>query len=136
MKNTLVVYMTMGVDKGNTSITAAVHHMIPLRPIHSLGILEQPPGEEKRTEIVVETTADEADMRTKKDLLQIGGWRKSSDGKVATTFDLPRPSLGEVCQARNVSLRSEFGRGLPGFGRLGSEPGRTYACIGLPRLGT
>ena len=98
MKNTLVVYMTMGVDKGNTSITAAVHHMIPLRPIHSLGILEQPPGEEKRTEIVVETTADEArEMRTSRDIFQIGGWRKASEGKVATTFDLPETQHRAAC---------------------------------------
>ena len=54
MKNTLVVRMTMGVDKGETSITAAVHHMTQPRPILSLGILEQPTGE-KRIEIVVET---------------------------------------------------------------------------------
>ena len=37
---------------------------------------------------------------------------------------------------RYFFLRFEPGRGLPGFGRLGSEPGRTYACIGRPRLGT
>ena len=94
MKNTLVVRMTMGVDKGNTSINAAVHHMSPPRPIHSLGTLRQPPGEDQRTEIVVETTADEArDMRTKNDIFQIGGWRKASDGKVATTFDLPEKQI-------------------------------------------
>ena len=111
-KHTLVVRMTMGADKGETSITAAVHHMTPPRPILSLGILEQPTGEEKRTEIVVETSADEArEMRTSRDIFQIGGWRKASDGKVATTFDLPENQIvqyttGKVWAKTSVRARN------------------------------
>ena len=98
MKNILAVRMTMGWDKGNASITAEVHHMTPPRPIPSLGVLEQPPGKEKRTEIVIETTADEArEMRQSNDINQIGGWRKASEGKVATTFDLPETQHRAAC---------------------------------------
>ena len=122
MTNTLVVRMTMGPQKADERVEAQVHHVKTDRQVPTLGILTPEQGEDRRFEIVVETTADEArDMRKSESVRQIGGWRNAGDGRVATTFDVyakktsrrivlvrygPRPTYGRRRASRSMLQRN------------------------------
>ena len=111
MKNTLVVRMTMGPQKEDERVEAKVHHMKTSREIPTLGTLKPAQGEDRRVEIVVETTTDEArDMRKTEDVRQIGGWRNAGEGRVATTFDIcekdiPQHCVGKIWAKTNIRAK-------------------------------
>ena len=78
-----------------------------------LGKLEPAAIDERRAEVVIESTVEEARrIRKLENVVQVGGWRKAAGGQVATTFDMPASEIHKNTKSKiwgRSSMRASNG---------------------------